>query len=203
MPKHVVSHLAFFLISLQIHTDALVDTALHKDYPARLTAFRLLQACHALSVLIFLINVYSKREGNEFCLKLLQTIDILLYLLPNIYNQFLFQKQSIITPFQSVKASIYQFLELEVYYFMINVNTLIIFLFLTYTSKFKSIVQFKGAIISDCGNYLRMDVWNNPKTADFMHTLKFEYFNIKMNLTDLLMAVYLCFRIFRGDTKMG
>jgi hypothetical protein len=33
--------------------------------------------------------------------------------------------------------------------------------------------------------------------------LKFEYFNIKMNLTDLLMAVYLCFRIFRGDAKMG
>jgi hypothetical protein len=48
-----------------------VDTAIHKDYAARLVAFRLLQAGHAVSVLIFLINVYSKREGNEFCLKAL------------------------------------------------------------------------------------------------------------------------------------
>ena len=71
IPKHVVSHLAFVLISLQIQTDALVDTDIHKDYAARLVAFRLLQAGHAVSVLIFLINVYSKREGNEFCLKVL------------------------------------------------------------------------------------------------------------------------------------
>lgn len=116
-------------------------------------------------------------------------------MLPNIYNQFLFQKQSTITPFEAVAASIYQFLELEVYYFMFNVNSLVIFLFLTHQSKFKSIVQFKGALISDCGTYLRMDVWNNPKTSDFFHNLKFEYLNIKMNLSDLMMAVYLCFRV--------
>jgi hypothetical protein len=88
-----------------------------------------------------------------------------------------------------------QFLELEVYYFIININTLMVFLFLTYLSKFKSIVQFKGLLISDCGNYLRMDVWNNLKTSDFLHNLKFEYFNIKMNLTDMLLAMFLCFRI--------
>ena len=141
------------------------------------------------------MNVFLKREGNEFCLKFLQTVDILFYVLANIYNQFLFQKQSTTSPFESETVTIYDFLELEVYYFMINVNTLVVFLLLTYTSKLKSIVQFKGAIISDCGYYLRMDVWNNPKTSDFLHTLKFESFNIKMNLTDLLMAVYLCFRI--------
>lgn len=86
---------------------------------------------------------------------------------------------------------------------MINVNTLVVFLFFTYTTKLKSIVQFKGAITSDCGNYLRMDVWNNPKTSDFLHTLKFESFNIKMNLTDLLMAIYLCFRISLDDDNFG
>jgi len=140
IPKHAVSHLAFFLISLQIQTDTLVDTALHKDYAARVIAFRLLQAGHAFSVLIFLFNVYFKREGNEFSLKLLQALEVLIYLLPNVFNQFLFQKQSTITPFEAVAASIYQFLELEVYYFMFNVNTLIIFLLVTHQAKFKSIV---------------------------------------------------------------
>lgn len=129
-------------------------------------------------------------------------MDILLYLLPNIYNQFLFQKQGTSTIYETAHVTILeQFLELEVYYFIINVNTMVIFLLLTYLSKFKSIVHFKGAIISDCGNYLRMDVWNNPKTSDFFHNLKFEYFNIKMNLTDMLMAVYLCFRIFHAKQE--
>ena len=100
MPKHVVSHLAFFLISLQIHTDINVDTVNHKDYSERIYAFRLLQICHGISVLIFLMNIILKREGNEFFLKLLQTLDILLYILPNIYNQFLFQKQSTTSPFE-------------------------------------------------------------------------------------------------------
>jgi Na+/H+ antiporter NhaA len=69
IPKHVVSHLAFFLISLQIRPDELVDTTIHKDYPSRIYIFQLLQTCHAVSVVIFLINVYSKVEKNEFCLK--------------------------------------------------------------------------------------------------------------------------------------
>ena len=47
-----------------------------------------------------------------------------------------------------------------------------------------------------------MDVWNNPKTSDYFHNLKFEYFNVKMNLSDLLMAVYLCFRIVREDNNL-
>lgn len=84
------------------------------------------------------------------------------------------------------------------YYFIINVNTLVVFLFLASFSKFKSIVQFKGAIISDNGEYLRMDIWNNPKTSDFFHNLKFEYFNIKMNMSDMLMAIFLCFRLSYG-----
>ena len=87
------------------------------------------------------------------------------------------------------------------YYFIINVNTLIVFLAITYSTKLKTINQFSSAMISDDGSHVRMDIWNNSKTSDFLHNLKFEYMNAKLQLTDLCLAIFLCYKLFKEGSN--
>ena len=53
-------------------------------------------------------------------------------------------------------------------------------------------------MISQDKNFLRIDIWNNRKAADFMHYIKNEFLNAQMQGTYVMVDIFIILIVYFG-----
>ena len=57
-------------------------------------------------------------------------------------------------------------------------NFTVIFMFQSVVfGRKKSLYRDQETLLSDCNHFLRIEIWNNRKSSDFLHYVKFEFLN--------------------------
>ena len=82
--------------------------------------------------------------------------------------------------------------------FILQCNFTSIFLFHCYVIKRRSGTHDQDGVISSDKSFLRIDIWNNRKAADFMHYIKNEFLNAQMIGTYVMVDIEMIYCLYYG-----
>ena len=170
---HIVWHVAIFIVGWRIDTTNFME--INEDQGRQRLAFNLLRWGHFSSVILQSMAWGLKKKTRNVTVKMISIVNIFTYVTPCIHNQWVCQLKG--ANADGHNSSVYQFLFLESLIFIMQQNFTVLFLLQSYICKRRSMIRDQEGMMSKDKNFLKINVWNNRKAADYMLYIKNEFLN--------------------------